>query len=192
MRDYRYDIFLSVKRDDTFGDWLRSHFIPLFFSYLKQDVIVKCHRKFSDYFFYEQTLRPGDPWPDELKDGIRRSRVALALCSPEYFYSDWCLTEFYSFLNRGGKVLVPVSIYDGEAFPKDARNIQSADLSQYVLVGKGFKDTERYIEFQDKLKTLSKDVAERIGAAPDYCDWPIEEKTVAEAEPEIKQKTLES
>ncbi len=192
MADYRYDVFLSVKRDDIFGDWLRDHFIPLFFAYLRQDVIVKCNRQFAGRFFYEQTLRPGAPWPDELKEGIRQSRVGLALCSPEYFYSDWCMTEFYSFLNRGSKVLIPVSIYDGEAFPKVARNIQSADLSDYVLVGKGFKDTERYIYFQEKLKTLSKDVAARIGAAPQYCDWPIEEKTVAESEPEIGQKMLES
>jgi hypothetical protein len=191
MPDYRYDLFVSVKRDDIFGDWLRTHFLPLFSAYLKQDVIVQCKRQFAGMFFYEKTLRPGDPWPDELRAGIKTSRVALALCSPEYFFSDWCLTELHSFLGRGGKVVVPVSIYDGEAFPKEVRDIQSSDLSNFVIVGKGFIVTERYVDFQDKLRQLSKDVATRIFEAPAFADWPIDDKTAPIDEPEIRQQTLD-
>jgi hypothetical protein len=192
MSRYRYDIFVSVKSDDVFSDWLRTRFLPLFSAYLRQDVIVKCGRQFEGYFFYEQALRPGDPWPEELRMAIKTSRVAVALCSPEYFFSDWCLTELHSFMKRGKKVLVPVSIYDGEAFPQEVREIQNSDLSKYVIVGEGFTLTKGYVDFQEKLKQLSSDVAVRIFEAPPYSDWPIEDKTAPPGEPDIPQQTLGS
>jgi hypothetical protein len=189
---YHYDIFVSVKRDLVFGDWLRTYFLPLFIAYLKQEVIVKCKRQFEGYFFYEKALRPGDAWPEELRLAIKTSRVGVALCSPEYFFSDWCLTELHSFLKRDKKVLVPVSIYDGEAFPKEVQEIQKSDLSQYVIVGEGYVKTARYVDFQDKLRELSRDVAVRISEAPLYSDWPIEDKTAPPGEPDIPQQRLES
>jgi hypothetical protein len=187
MADYSYDVFISVKRDLTFADWVRGTFLPLFDSYLRQDVIIECRRQLvGDIYYYERNLQPGDLWPHELTIAIRSSRVAVALCSPEYFYSQWCLREFHSFLSRG-KALVPVSIYaDGNAFPEEVKQrIQAADLSDYVINGEGFRRTDRYVELQEKLRQLWKQVARIIGQAPGFKDWelvdtlpPAEEVTI--------------
>jgi hypothetical protein len=194
MPDYKFDVFVSVKNDEVFGQWLRDHFLPLFESYLKNDVIVECHRPIKGIFYYKKSLQPGDPWPDELREAIRESRVAVALCSPEYFYSKWCLTEFHSFLERGrnanAKVVIPASVHDGEAFPEEARNIQAADFSSYVIVGPGFAETKRYTEFQEHLKEFSKRVAKLVHDAPNFAAWPVVEKSVPGEEPEIQQQVL--
>ena len=130
-------------------------------------------------------------WPSELREAIRGSRVVVALCSPEYFYSKWCLTEFASFQKRG-KVVIPVSIYDGDAFPAYVKEIQAANLSEYVIVGEGFRRTERYVQFQDKLKQLSKDVARLLKQAPKYSDWEVVETYPDGEEPDIPLHTLSS
>ena len=37
MSGYTYDIFLSHDRDVVFGEWLRTHFLPLFRTYVRND-----------------------------------------------------------------------------------------------------------------------------------------------------------
>lgn len=196
MSDYSHDIFLSVKSDNTFGEWVSEIFIPLFQSYINQDIIAVCGRRAQGIFYYRNSIQPGDPWPDELRVGIRSSRVAVALCSPEYFFSDWCLTEFHSFWERGKsrnkKLLIPASIYDGDGFPTDIKkNLQFEDFSTFVIVGEGFKLTKKYSEFQEQLKEFSRRVAELVCNAPAFEEWPLIEMTVGGAPaPEVEQQTL--
>lgn len=195
MSDYSYDIFLSVKSDITFGEWVSTIFIPLFKSYVHQDIIAVCKRPTLGIFFYENSIQPGDPWPNELRDGIASSRVAVALCSPEYFYSEWCLTEFHTFWERGKsknkKLLIPASIYDGDGFPTDVKaNLQFEDFSTFVIVGEGFRLTKKYSDFQEELKKFSRRVAELVRNAPDYEAWPLIEKKVNAPTPEVEQQTL--
>jgi TIR domain-containing protein len=191
---YQFDVFLSVKNDEVFNGWVRGTFFPLFESYVRNDIAAKCKRQCAGVFYYKKSLKPGDPWPDELREGIRRSRVALALCSPEYFLSKWCLTEFYSFLDRNkkknAKVLMPLSIHDGDGFPEDARNIQDGDLADYVIVGEGFKETKKYADFQAALKDFSVRVAELVSKAPDFEEWPVIEKTTPGETPTVPQQNL--
>jgi hypothetical protein len=187
---YQYDIFISVKNDDVFREWVEGTFLPLFETYLKNEIIVACQRPWQKYFYYKKSLQPGDPWPQELTDAIQGSRVAVALCSPEYFYSDWCLTEFYSFLGRNHKVLVPVSIHDGKGFPQDAKNIQAADLHDYVVVGEAFKVTAGYVKFQKEVQALAERVAMLVAGAPPHQMWPIVAKIAPGGDPQIPQQTL--
>lgn len=195
MAGYTHDIFLSVKSDAIFGEWISTIFFPLFETYVRQDIIAACKRAPTEIFYYRESLKVGDPWPDDLRQGIQNSRVAVALCSPEYFYSEWCLTEFHSFWERGkskqARVLLPVSIHDGEAFPDDIReNLQFESFSEFVTVGEGFKTTKRYSDFQDLLKVFSKRVAELVCKAPPFEAWPLVEKKIFNEQPEVPQQTL--
>jgi hypothetical protein len=195
MPDYAHDIFLSVKSDATFGEWVSTIFIPLFETYITQEIFAACKRKPDGIFYYKKSLKAGDPWPADLRQAITESRIAVALCSPEYFYSEWCLTEFHTFWERGkskkARVLVPASIYDGEAFPSDVKgNLQFEDFSEFVIVGEGFKLTKKYSDFQDVLKQFAKRVAELVAKAPTFETWPVVEKAVLEEAPEVPQQTL--
>ncbi len=191
---YKFDVFLSVKGDKVFSEWLEQSFIPLFDSYIRNDIIAECKRLPAGIFYYKNSLAPGDPWPDDLRKGIKQSRLAVALCSPEYFYSKWCLTEFHSFLERGNtsqaKVLIPAAIHDGDGFPAEARSLQTANFSDFVIVGDGFKTTKKYSDFQDELKKFSKRVAQLICKVPTFQEWPIVEKNPPGGEPELCQVTL--
>jgi hypothetical protein len=193
---YQYDVFVSVKWDETFAAWMREHFLPPFTTYLKNAVIVECGRPLGEIFYYKEDIEPGDAWKKKLKKGIKESRCAVALCSPEYFFSDYCLLEWHSFAKRGEKVgtslIVPAAIHDGKAFPDYAKDIQEARLQEYVIPGEGFPKTPRYVEYTDKLKKFAESVAKRIKAAPEFADWPIAEpERLAPAErPKIKQETL--
>src|SRR6267154_622148 len=192
MPCYTHDIFLSVKSDAIFGEWVSSIFIPLLEAYVRQDIIAVCKRAPEDIFYYKKNLKPGDPWPDDLKTAIQESRVAVALCSPEYFYSEWCLTEFHTFWERGKtkskRLLVPASIHDGESFPDDIRgNLQFESFSEYVVVGDGFRTTKKFSDFQDVLKEFSKRVADLVLQAPPFEDWPLVEKTMTQETPDVPQ-----
>jgi hypothetical protein len=194
MPDYKFDIFVSVKSDAIFGEWVDATFLPFFEAYIRNDIIKVCMRPSVGIFYYRESLAPGDPWPEELRDGIRSSRVAVALCSPEYFYSKWCRTEFWSFWKRAQttnkKVLVPISIHDGESFPPEAKDIQSADFADYVIIGDGFKETRKYGTFQEELKKFSARVAQLVKDAPDYHDWPLVDDQMEQAPPVIAQQTI--
>lgn len=198
MSAYKYDIFLSVKSDKTFDEWVADTFMPLFESFVRQDIISECQRlplgSAGGMYYYRKALAPGDPWPEELREAIQCSRLAIALCSPEYFYSEWCLTEFYSFLERTrlkkAKVLVPISIHNSSSFPADLKGIQRLELADYVIVGPGFKETKKYTLFQEELKTLSKNVARLVKEAPLFEEWPIIAKQPPGTTPTLVQETI--
>jgi hypothetical protein len=195
MNGYRYDVFLSFKSDSVFNEWIDDHFLPIFSAYLTQDVRVACKRAYAGLFYSPRTLEAGDPWPQDLKLAILQSRVAIALCSPEYFYSKWCLSEFHSFWDRAKTtqrdLLVPVKIYDGEGFPTEVTGgLQFKDFGEFVIIGEAFKSTPKYVRFQEELKRFSVLVARRISQAPDYSAWPFVEKAPS-PEPPVEQRTLE-
>ena len=107
----------------------------------------------------------------------------VGIWSPNYFISDWCQCEslfmlhreqvcgFRSATNPNG-LIVPVTLHDGARFPAYARAIQFADWTKYARVGEGFKKTERYVEFQDRITDWADDVANAVNNAPDWnADW---------------------
>lgn len=185
--EYEYDVFLSVKSGGTYEAWLKEHFLPLFESYLKEDIIAECG-DWKGYFYYREDIELGDKWKDELKKGIKGSRCVVALCSPSYFQADYCILEWMSFSKRAKEtkkeLIIPVAIHDGASFPKYAKDIQTDDLGEFVIEGEGFKKTEMYPNFQQKLKQLSKQVAQKAKNAPKFQDWEIASAELLDPEPE--------
>jgi TIR domain len=193
-QEYEHDIFICIKNSAIYRPWLETCFIPMFTNFILEDTIAFLGRA-PKIFYYGKSLNAGDPWPDDLKSAIQRSRVALALCSPAYFYSHWCLTEFKSFHKRhelvGARVLIPIRIHDGDNFPGWATGaIQFTDFSRFVIDGDGFKLTSLYVEYQKELKDLSSLVAARLKSAPPFREWPIELEPASQAGPAIQQGRL--
>src|SRR5215469_7664187 len=93
--DYEYDVFLSYKRHNLTLDWTRGVHRRLQF-WLTEELGGREAKLFMD----EDTIEVGDRWPEKLRDGIRFSRCMVCVWSASYFQSDWCVSEWKSFLAR--------------------------------------------------------------------------------------------
>jgi len=192
MPDYEYDVFISYERDSLTTGWITEHFLPLFRTWLRAEIIQACERQALPIFFdtsqtdpeFPQDLKlkvagiePGSDWDDSLRDAIRASRCMVGIWNPPYFYSHWCNIEWQSFDNRaqatGSRVLIPTSFYDGKSFPARAAAIKPIDFTPYALFGRALKDSKGYGNFQKAVQLLAQKVALAVKNAPPYQDWPI-------------------
>lgn len=206
---YKYDIFLSYRRSPVRDQWIIEHFIPLFWERAREEIAGETGRAPSGLFFDQTELsdetrkgtlqqhgiEPGENWQNELREAIKASRCMVALWSPLYFHSEWCQIEWKSFAGRRinpvhPTLLVPISVFDGDRFPSAARAAQYFNLSDFVLVGEGFKKTELYITFQQELRNLARRVARVISSAPEWEDWPLPETVQTPGEVIIQQEKL--
>jgi hypothetical protein len=199
---YTYDVFISYKRDPVRNQWLDEHFIPLFSHAVREGIAAECERQPTGIFFdraeltseslaFDHTgIEPGDVWRDALRTAMKASRCMVGLWSPLYFHSEWCLTEWNTFRTRPGSVVVPASVFDGRAFPPDARALQTPDFANFVIIGAGFKEVREYPEFQKRVRSFAMTVARRVRRAPAFQDWPIPDDVHAPPDPHIPQQRL--
>ncbi len=202
---YQHDIFISYKRDYIGDRWLLEQFLPHFQRYVINDIIAHCRRDPVGIFFDRSELspaalrfrrggiEPGEDWRQKLETALAASRCLLALCTPEYFRSDWCSIEWETFAQRARStnrtVIVPVSIHDGLSFPKHALDLQLADLTEFWMDGLNH-DHSRYTTFQLEVKRLADRVARVVATAPDYADWRTATTAVVQGEPLIGKPLL--
>ena len=170
---YQYDIFLSYTRN-FIGDWVHEHFLELFNFHLQGGL------GYSPKVFVDtQDISAGESWPLRLKKALAYSKCLVAILSPSYFESNWCLKECHVMLYRehiegfgakgnGQGLVLPVIASDGKYFPDYIRNIQSVDFRNFVRKGSGFPTTPRYVEFQDKMEQWAKEVADAVRNAPTW------------------------
>ena len=196
--DYVHDVFISYKRDPYQDAWLMDEFMPAFSSLVRNEIAAACNRKPQSIFFdraelsptsmsFDQSgIDPGQEWQNALREAIRTSRCVVTLWQPMYFYSDWCQVEWRSFHERAKKtqrrLVVPISVHDGEAFPADAKGLQASSFSDYVIIGAAFRETKLYVEFQQRLKVFAQKVAQAVRDAPAFADWSI---VASAAAPEV-------
>jgi TIR domain len=175
--DYKYDVFFSYKRHGLTLDWTKEIHKRLRF-WLSEELA-----RDASFFVDEDSIEVGTPWPQELKEGLRLSRCMVAVWSPSYFQSDWCLSEWTSFRERekrldiqSHRLIAPMRFHDGEHFPEDARNVQWTDVAPYAYTVRAFWTSQRALELEDVLKAFAASVARIVRAAPPFqADWPIVE-----------------
>ena len=100
--------------------------------------------------------------------------------APSYFKSEWCVKECYTMLFREAKLgyrtlknpgglVIPVNVSDGKSFPDFGdKAIHYFDCRKYIVDGDGFKKTEKYVEFQEKIEEWVKEVAVVIENVPPW------------------------
>ena len=174
---YRYEVFVSYRRGTVHSQWLIEHFLPLFKDLLREEVADRCGRDTSDLFHDENDILPGMSIPAKVANGLKTARCLLALVSPRYFLSHYCLVEWESFKLRGQSesrdLLVPAVLNPGLTVQAKVGDTMWADLSDYLIVGEGFKKSERYVQFQDEVKKLARRVADISANAPDWKEFQI-------------------
>lgn len=184
---YEYDVFLSYPRKGYSGDWVRNHFHDALVGFLDQEM-AEAPRV---YFDEDQGL--GVNWPENVRRALLRSKILVAVWSPPYFRSEWCMSEWHSMRAREEKLgianaavtqglVVPIVSADGQTFPLDARSTQWLDMSQWSFPCAEFRRTVEYVEFQRQMREFAAELAELIADAPDWSDdWPVRMPPASEA-----------
>lgn len=174
---YAYEVFLSYRRGTIHSQWLAEHFIPLFKDRLREEVADRCCRDSSEMFHDETDVLPGMRIPEKVATGLKAARCLLAMVSPAYFRSPYCLAEWESFKTRGQlehrDLIIPAILSPGATVAAEVADTMWADLSDYTIVGEGFRKTELYVAFQREIKKLARHVAGIIAEAPDWKDFAI-------------------
>lgn len=187
--DYQYDVFLSYTRN-LVGSWVQDYFYELFKEYLDSALGYS-----PSIFVDSQSISAGDAWPLNIKKALAHSRCLVAVISPSYFRSEWCMKECHVMLAREkvegfrtkantSGLVIPVIARDGKHHPEYIRDIQSVDFKRFVKKGDAFTSSPRYIEFQDEMEVWTEQVAASIKQAPLWnSNWP-DETTIEIPEPE--------
>jgi len=173
---YDYDVFISYKRGRLREEWLNTIFRPHFEEQLEEAIGKK-----PTIFIDSIDIPPGVEWPDYLATALSKSRCMVAILSPSYFGSEWCLKEFKAMYFRQNElrkknllakdraVILPfVKQGPMDAFPDFIDRIQLLDYSRFNIVGEGFKNTTLYVEMQQKIQLDARKTATMIKDAPNW------------------------
>jgi hypothetical protein len=170
MSEYEYDAFFSYKRDPLSNEWHEK-----VMSRLKHWIKLELNKQEIKIFFDTEDIKTGEKWKRKIADSLKKSKCLIAILSPAYFNSQWCLSEWKTFINREKdfslELIVPARYHDGNHFPQEAKDIQSEDFSEYSSTMAAFWETKDAHEFEkEKLKAFAKDAAKKIDNAPPYDD----------------------
>lgn len=172
---YEYDAFLSYKSGHVYGRWVHQHFLPT----LKDLLANALNQREARIFCDTQEIPTGDTWTQTLQRALAYSRCLVAVWSPQYFKSEWCLRELSLILRREREcgyrtrrnpagLIAPIKVFDGNHFPQIVQEIQCFDCSPYAIPGEGFERTIKYADFIDQMKLWVEDVAQVINQAPPW------------------------
>ncbi|MGH3565138.1 MAG: toll/interleukin-1 receptor domain-containing protein, partial [Pseudonocardia sp.] len=178
---YEYDLFISYRRNGNVRDWMRNHFAPR----LRECLVDELPRE--PRIFLDVELDVGTRWPDEIARALHRSHLLLAVWSPSYFTSHWCLAEWRTMRrreeilglgelrNRSG-LIYPIRFSDGDQFPLEAQNVtQEMSFKDWRLPYPQFVKSEKYLDFHQAVIDLAERLAPRFDDPPLWQpDWPVE------------------
>lgn len=184
--DYEYDVFLSYKSGKIYGRWVLEVFFDFFKENLEQSLGYE-----TNIFIDKNSIEDGDEWQARIKNSLIKSKCVVAVLSPLYFKSEWCKRECATILFREEKLgyrsitnpsglFSAVVLHDGDMFPQQIKNVQSRLWHDYALVGKGFENTEIFIDFQKELKKFANNVASLIKSAPPFSNEWLDDKWIEE------------
>ncbi|AXX31228.1 hypothetical protein APASM_3863 [Actinosynnema pretiosum subsp. pretiosum] len=126
---YQFDVFLSYRRSGqgNAAAWVRDHFHRMLVDCLADELG-------RTEVFIDLEVETGVEWPSLLRDALARSKVLVAVWSPPYFHSPWCLAEWWT-MEAGERALAgttrlvyPLRYSDGELFPEEAKLRQHFDV----------------------------------------------------------------
>lgn len=182
---YEFDIFVSYRRTDSIGLWVKNHLVPRLQLRL-DEVAPNPIRIFCDF-----KMADGVNFPAELKQRIKASSLLLGIWSADYFRSKWCMAEWESFRERQKQLnlftddhtqglVYPIRYSDGNYFHPEAQLAQcQKDFSKLNYPDEVFRSSPKYLEFDDLVKQMADDLVARLDDIPAWrADFPIAELPV--------------
>lgn len=174
MPDYEYDVFLSYRRSPLVATWVHQFLKPLLKSWLAQSLPYE-----PTFFIDTDEIEVGDEWPERLQSALARSRVLLAVLSPDYFRSAWCIPEWnwirsrekqFNLRDQGrGGIVYALQFSDGEHYPQDVDTIQMQDARPFAYTSAAFKQSDEHLRFELLIRNeLAPRVAKLVQQAPPW------------------------
>ena len=184
---YEYDIFLSYPRKGQVCPWVHNHFLPL----LRE--CLDSHLENEPRIFVDTAQPTGVQWPQNIKDALLHSQLLVAVWTPPYFRSQWCLAEWNTMLERESKLqhsgnnphrglVYPVVYSDGDHFDQRAKATQyRGDLTRFTYPYPCFKESSKYLLFHDAMMSIAEEIERHLLEIPGWqADWPfVEPDTIA-------------
>lgn len=170
---YKYDVFISYKRGGLREEWMKELFMP-WFTELLDEAFANHGLEHPEIFFDQNNIAGGSNWQVTLRDAIAKSKFMVSICTPSYFArSEWCLREFVAmyyrtkslgFLSAANQegLVYPLMKQKIENLPPFAQVIQFLDYSKFNQNGPAFKLTKEYLEFQEKVRADTNEIAKFI------------------------------
>jgi cellulose biosynthesis protein BcsQ len=166
----RADVLVSYQRSPLTNDWERA-FTPLFRAWLSEilgrDVVLSDDRSLKagvDWHEWWTTRRPADDL--SLRDWLSsaKARIALVIVSRRSVRSAWAGEELRDLLRIFGDGRLVVIALDRGAVTeiKELANYPVFDFSDLAYIGEGFVKSERYLDFQDRIRNLAERAAQMI------------------------------
>jgi hypothetical protein len=176
---YEFDVFLSYSRQGSSPRWVHNHFLPKLRDCLTDET------GYVPRVFVDQESEPGSVWPVRLERMLRRSKILVAIYSPQYFRSDWCLAEWKSMSAREDLLgLASADLPSGLIFPvlySDSHNFPEYGLDRVWHDMKGldnpdpmFQQSQDWLEFHRRMRTAAVGIERMLRSVPPWrADWPI-------------------
>lgn len=169
---YKYDVFISYRRDPETLAWIKDHFIPL----LKLRLGFELKREPTIYL--DEQVEAGAAWPAALGAALGESRVLIALWTANYFSSVWCTEEFSQMLQREDQaklrkaakpqgLIIPAFIHDGDSFPATLKHIKPFQI-QSCFNPRMAHNSPRAEELDAALAAQAASIASSILKAPPW------------------------
>jgi FxsC-like protein len=167
--------FVSYARGDD------DPYVRRFFQDLSREVRVHAGVSSGQEvgFLDTQGLRLGDHWPERLGEALSTARSFVALCSPGYFRSVACRTEWAAFDNRVRRyradtlilpeVMLPLRWFPVDPMPSPVAEIQwDTDGVRRRRLDDGIRQLLRLRRHRDTYLELLTELARRIVAQSVY------------------------
>lgn len=178
MPGYEYDVFISYSRELAVARWVREVLEPEVRQWLPQHVPHE-PRVFRD----ERSVEPGTPWPDAIAHALLTSKLMLAVWSPGFFRSDWCMSEWQTMRERERRLdqapgfrtglVYPLRFTDGDHFDPEARDIQWVDVYEFSALEQAFRTTPDYLACRKRIQGICEQLGARILDCPAHDpSWP--------------------
>ncbi|MGX7829049.1 TIR domain-containing protein [Actinokineospora sp. 24-640] len=171
---YQYDVFLSYRRSGpgNAAQWVREHFHRMLQDCLADEIG-------SSDVFVDLNVETGSHWPTLLQQALARSKVLVAVWSPPYFESPWCLAEWHTMVAREQafeglvKLVYPITYADGVNFPEDAKQRQSRSVHAVSNPYPSFRGSHRQADLFEVVREIAGELADQLASAPPWqADWP--------------------
>jgi hypothetical protein len=189
---YEYEVFVSYRRRDPVLSWVNNHFFPKLSHWLPQFWPAEMP---SPRLAKDDEMEVGVRWPARLVEMHAGSRCMVAIVSPEYFRSAWCVTEWRAmqareaFLGladgasaarrRGQRVARPRGLIypvlfcgDASVLPRDAASRQWFDFTKLNFPDEVFRYHPTYLDFDQAVQDVARELVGMIKSAPPRRSWP--------------------
>ncbi|MGV9367872.1 BTAD domain-containing putative transcriptional regulator [Amycolatopsis sp. NPDC003731] len=173
---YQYDVFLSYRRSGpgNAAMWVQQHFHRMLEDCLADQIG-------QTTVFLDTSAETGVHWPTMVQ-ALARSKMLVAIWSPPYFASRWCLAELETMLAReralGGRtqLVYPIVYSDGDTFPEWARKRPSRSVHKVSNPFPSFEGSHRQADLYDETCAIAIELAVQLARVPPWrpdCDVPL-------------------